>query len=131
MTHHSIHAPHARFLRLGDDPGRRRDVFDGDAERLEQVMSCACVRPGCAADDDLAQFVDVGPVESAVLECRHEIAGLEAGLVLAVDDDRLAAADRDGVDLGLGEEVRADDVEVRALREPVAARAPARGCWSR
>src|SRR5262249_25589692 len=81
-------------------------------------------------DDHLPQFVHVGPVDRAVLQCLHKIAGLQPRLVLAVHDDRLAAAHGDGVDFGLAEEIRADGVDVRALGDPVAVKhrfAAARG----
>ena len=96
---------------------------------LNSVTSCGCAPAGVAADDHLAQLVHVGPVDRAVLQRLHEVAGLQAGLVLAVHDDRLAAAHGDGVDLRLAEEVRADGVDVRPLGDPVAVEAPARG-WS-
>ena len=67
------------------------------------------MRPaGEAADDHLAQLVDVGPVDRAFFQGLDEVAGFDAGLVLAVDDDRVAAAHRDGVHLGLAQEIRAD-----------------------
>src|SRR5207244_3706387 len=71
-------------------------------------------------DDDLAQLVHVGPVNRAFLESLHKVPGFNAGLILAVHDDRFAAAYAHRVDLGLADEVGANGVNMRSLRDPVA-----------
>src|ERR1043165_9866416 len=73
---------------------------------------------GVAADDYLAQFVNVRPVDDPFFHGGHEVAGFQAGPVLAVHDQDLGAADGFDIDLGLGQEVRADDVHVRPLGDP-------------
>src|SRR5262249_1670395 len=71
-------------------------------------------------DDHLAEFVHVGPVDRAFFQGLDEVAGFHAGLILAIDHDRIAAADPDRIDFGLAQEIGADGIEVRPLRDPVA-----------
>src|SRR5262249_31016767 len=68
----------------GVDPGRNDDVFQGDAERLEQGDVLRVGPAVVAADDDLAQLADLGPVQRAGFQGLGKVAGLDPGLVAAI-----------------------------------------------
>jgi hypothetical protein len=49
-----------------------------------------------------------------LIQRRDQVAGLQTTLLLAVDDDQAGALHDLDVDLGLGQEVRARDIQVLA-----------------
>ena len=59
-------------------------------------------------------------MQDAGFERLAKIAGFEVGLLLVVHDNRLGTLDDGDIDLRFGHHVRADRVDVGAVREPIA-----------
>src|SRR5262249_28742864 len=107
-------------LGLGVDSGRRSHVLQGKAKRLEEGHVLGVLASGIAADDDLAQLADVGPAQQSFFQRLLEIARFQAGLVLAVHHDGIAATQSRHVQLRFAKEVGTDRVDVGPLGEPLA-----------
>src|SRR5207302_8219457 len=92
----------------------------GDAERLKQSHVLRMRATGVASDDDLSELVYVGPVNRPLFQGLNKITSLQARLLLAVDHDRLTAANRHVVNFCLAEEIRADGIDMGPFGNPVA-----------